>query len=74
MNDIKTIFSGFKLNEFIYSFNGSVEVISDSQCHVPTDQGIILLDLSCTINQITYIDINLFVQSLYQELQILNNN
>ena len=67
MLNIITILNGFEFNYSTYFFEGSAEIISDSQCHVPTDQGIILLDLSCTINEITYTDINLFILALYQE-------
>lgn len=62
--NIITIQSGFLLNEMQYFFEGEIEIISESQCHVPTDQGIILLDLSCTINFIQYDDIYLFVNAL----------
>jgi hypothetical protein len=67
MNNITTIEYGFTFNDLIYLFDGEIEVISQSQCHVPTDQGIILLDLSCTINDVAYTDINLFVAALKGE-------
>ena len=65
--NITTIQNGFNFNDLIYLFDGEIEVISESQCHVPTNDGIILLDLSCTINDIAYTDINLFVVALKGE-------
>ncbi len=67
MLNITTIQNGFVLNECEYSFDGKIEVISESQCHVPTNQGTILLDLSCTINGTQFTDINNFIQALKGE-------
>jgi hypothetical protein len=64
MLNIITTQNGFNLNENQYIFEGEIEVISESQCHVPTNEGVILLDLSCTINNISYTDIDLFLQEL----------
>ena len=65
--NITTIQNGFNFNDLIYLFDGAIEVISESQCHVPTNDGTILLDLSCTINQVEFTDINLFIQALKVE-------
>lgn len=62
--NITTIQNGFNFNNADYLFEGEIEVISESQCHVPTNNGIILLDLTCTINDVDYTDINLFVEAL----------
>ena len=67
MLNIITILNGFEFNYSAYFFDGQVEVISESQCHVPTNDGIILLDLSCTINEVEFTDINLFVVALKGE-------
>jgi hypothetical protein len=67
MLNITTITNGFILNQTQYTFEGEIEIISESQCHVPTDKGIILLDLLCTINEIEFTNINLFVQALKGE-------
>lgn len=66
MLNIKTIQNGFQLNNLIYLFDGKAEVISESQCHIPTNNGIILLDLSCTINNKLYDNIDNFVTELYK--------
>jgi hypothetical protein len=67
MFNITTIPNGFILNETQYTFEGEIEIISESQCHVPTNEGTILLDLSCTINEVEFTDINLFVKALKSE-------
>jgi hypothetical protein len=64
MINIVIIQNGFEINESQYIFDGEIEVISETQCHVPTNEGVILLDLSCTINGIEYTDVNLFVSAL----------
>lgn len=43
----------------------SYAIVSDSQVHIGTNKGIILFDLSCTINKETFTDINLFTAALY---------
>lgn len=65
--NIITIQNGFIFNEIQYIFEGEIEIISESQCHVPTNEGIILLDLSCTIDDVEFTDINLFVLALKGE-------
>lgn len=67
MLNITTIPNGFEFNNSSYLFEGEIEVISESQCHVPTNEGIILLDLSCTINEVEFTDINLFITALKGE-------
>lgn len=66
MFNIVTIENGFIFNDIEYIFDGEYEIISETQVHIPTDKGILLLDLSCSINEVLYDDINLFVQALYQ--------
>lgn len=71
MNIIKTN-TGFIINEIDYILDNfeiedkivSNEIISNNQVLIGTNQGIILLDLSCTINEIEFNDINLFIQDL----------
>jgi hypothetical protein len=66
MLNIKTIKNGFQLNNLIYLFDEKAEIISESQCHIPTNNGIILLDLSCTINNKLYDNIDNFINELYK--------
>jgi hypothetical protein len=67
MLNLTTIPNGFIMNSLDYLFDNDIEIISDTQCHAPTNKGIILLDLSCTINDVEYNDINLFVIALKGE-------
>lgn len=67
MLNITTIENGFEFNDTIFLFEGVDEILSETQVHVGTNQGIILLDLTCTINGVEYTDINLFVQALKSE-------
>ena len=65
MNNITTIVNGFIFNEIEYIFEGNAEILNDTQMEVPTNKGFILLDLSCTINENTYTNINDFLTELY---------
>jgi hypothetical protein len=62
--NITTILNGFTFNDLTYLFEGEIEVISESQCLTPTNDGTILLDLSCTINELEFTDINEFITAL----------
>lgn len=65
MNNITTIVNGFIFNEIEYIFEGNAEILNDTQTEVPTNKGFILLDLSCTINENAYTNINDFLTALY---------
>jgi hypothetical protein len=67
MYNITTIQNGFIFNSLEYTFEGENEIISDSQVLFGTTSGLILLDLSCTINEVEFTDINLFVKALKGE-------
>lgn len=68
MYNITKISGGFLFNEISYNFNevdgAKYKVLTSTQLWVYTDQGIILFDLTCTIDGVTYTDINLFGQNL----------
>jgi hypothetical protein len=64
MYNITTIENGFIFNSLEYTFEEENEIISDSQILIGTNQGVILLDLSCTINGIEFTDIELFIKAL----------
>lgn len=73
--NIITILNGFEFDNVNYLFQDfffeneliQYQIIGESQCHIGTDRGIILLDLSCTINEVEFTDINLFVEALKGE-------
>jgi hypothetical protein len=65
---------GFTLKDNNYLFESvtnevgntwTYEIIGESQVHVVTNQGIILLDLSLSIDDNFFTDINSFVNALY---------
>jgi hypothetical protein len=68
MYNITKISGGFLFNEISYYFNevdgAKYKVLTSTQLWVYTDQGIILFDLTCTIDGVSYTDINLFGQNL----------
>jgi len=68
MINITTIQNGFIMREQLYYFTDEITIVSESQCDVPTDRGVILLDLSCTINNALYDNINLFVNALTETI------
>jgi hypothetical protein len=65
MINLTTIKGGFVMNELEYLFEGEAEILSETQAHVPTDKGIILCDISMSINENTYENINDFLNALY---------
>jgi hypothetical protein len=62
-NGIDYLFQEFEMNGIIVPYS----IMSSSQVLMGTDRGIILLDLSCTINGEEFTDINLFITSLRAE-------
>jgi hypothetical protein len=72
--NIKTLKNGFNLNSIDYNFesfeiDGIVkpcEIVSDSQMLSGTNEGLIFLDLSLSINDKKYENIDLFINALYQ--------
>jgi hypothetical protein len=67
--NITTKNNGFIFNGIDYKFSdtNTEEVLSENQVHISTNAGILLFDLSCTINDVEYTDINLFVSALKGE-------
>ena len=68
MLKINKIPNGFKMNLISYEFiSNEYEIISEEQVHINTDKGIILFDLSMSINDKQFTDINEFISYLYGE-------
>jgi hypothetical protein len=69
MYNITKIEGGFLYNEREYTFieiDGlQYTIVSDTQAHIYTDYGIILFDLTCSINEQIFTDINQFINELY---------
>jgi hypothetical protein len=68
MYNITKISGGFLFKEMSYNFNevdgAKYKVLTSTQLWVYTDQGIILFDLTCTIDGVSYTDVNVFGQNL----------
>lgn len=68
MNIIK-ITNGFEMNGMPYLFESidgkEYEIISEAQMHSYTNNGVILLDLSVSIDGQSFTDINSFADYLY---------
>jgi hypothetical protein len=65
--NITTTNNGFIFNDVEYVFNNEFEINSPNDCHIMTNNGTIYFNLTCTINNITYNDINNFVNALIKE-------
>lgn len=66
MFNLTTIPNGFIMNEVEYLFDGEAEILNETQAHIPTDKGVILCDITMTINENTYDNINDFITALYE--------
>ena len=72
---LRTIKNGYITNGIDYLFQNfdyegnlvSYQILSPSQVLFGTDKGIILLDLSCSINEVFYTEIELFIKALKGE-------
>ena len=65
MINITTIQNGFIMNESEFHFEGEVEILSETQAHVPTDRGVIFMDTTMTIDNESFNNINDFLIKLY---------
>ena len=68
MMNITTKENGFIFNGIDYEFkeNELPEIINENQVHILTKQGVLLFDLSCTIDGLEFSDINLFANRIKQ--------
>lgn len=67
MNNIKKIKDGYNFNNIDYIFIDNIyQIISISQVLINTNDGEILLDLSCSIEGVTFDNIENFVTELYK--------
>lgn len=67
MLNLTKIQGGFVMNETDYLLAGEAEVLDTTQAHFPTDRGIILLDITVTIDEQEFSTIQLFISYLYNE-------
>lgn len=67
MNNIKKIKDGYNFNKLDYIFiDKKYQIISDSQVLIATNDGEILLDLSCSIEGINFDNIENFINELFK--------
>jgi hypothetical protein len=66
MNNIIKIQNGFKLSNTDYLFEGNFETVSETQSHVPTNNGILLIDTTMTVDGKNYSTIDQLLQELYK--------
>jgi len=67
MLNLTPTIDGFRMNEFIFTFESEAEILDQTQAHVPTDRGIILVDTTMTINNESFNNITDFLSKLYGE-------
>jgi hypothetical protein len=72
--NIQTFKNGFNFNEINYIFQDfenekdliPYQIVSDSQVLIGTNEGVIFFDLSCSINNDFFDNINNFITELYK--------
>jgi hypothetical protein len=64
MENITKIPNGFTISDKDYVFTGDAIIINNTSAHIVTDRGIIYLNLSCTIENQSFTDINAFANFL----------
>ena len=65
MFNLKKLNGGFIVNNLEYFFDGEPEIINDTQAHIPTNRGIIFIDLSITVNDLSFDGISYLLDFLY---------
>lgn len=65
MNNLIKIQNGFKLSDIDYLFEGDFEIINETQSHVPTNKGILLIDTTIKIDGNSFSTIDQLLQKLY---------
>lgn len=69
MSEILKITGGFKCNDSIYNFvdidNKKFSIVSETQVLIFTDCGLILFDLTCSINNKTFNNVDEFLTALF---------
>ncbi len=53
------------MNESEYHFEGEAEILTETQAHVPTNRGVIMVDTTMTIDNESFTNINDFLIKLY---------
>lgn len=66
MNNLIKLQNGFKLSDIDYLFEGNFEIINETQSHVPTNKGILLIDTTIKVDGNSFSTIDQLLQELYK--------
>lgn len=66
MINLTTIQNGFVINGLEYHFDGEAENLSETQAHVPTNKGILLIDTTIKVDGNSFSTIDQLLQELYK--------
>jgi hypothetical protein len=58
--------NGFTFNGKNYLFDGEAEVLNTSQAHIPTNQGILLIDTTIKVGNNNFDTIEQLIDELYK--------
>lgn len=65
MINLTKIQNGFTMNNVNYTLSGDAEIFNDYQVNIPTDNGVLFFDISVSINNQYFENIQKFVDTLY---------
>jgi hypothetical protein len=58
--------NGFTFNGKNYLFDGEAETLNNSQAHIPTNEGILLIDTTVKVDNNSFETIEQLIQELYK--------
>jgi hypothetical protein len=58
--------NGFTFNGKNYLFDGQAEVLNNTQAHIPTNQGILLIDTTIKVDNNGFATIEQLIDELYK--------
>lgn len=67
MMNLTKIENGYSIGntEYVFNLDKEVEILSDTQCHISTDKGIIFFDTTVTIDNKVFETIAEWIDALY---------
>lgn len=65
MINLTKIQNGFTMNNVNYTLSGDAEIFNDHQVNIPTNNGVLFFDISVSINNQYFENIQKFVDALY---------
>lgn len=67
MLNLTTIPGGFIMHDFEYIIDSIFEILNETEVHISTNNGIIFIDTTVTVNNISYKTINELIIVLLSE-------